>query len=75
VHDALCTAYLVDRDVVTTQALHVRVETQGALTVGRTVMDTRTHAPGPPNCRVAFDADDRRFVELLVETFGRVSAS
>ena len=71
VHDALCTAFLVDRDVVTTRPLHVRVETQGALTVGRTVMDTRTHAPGPPNCRVAFDADAPRFVELLLETLAR----
>jgi hypothetical protein len=31
-------------------------------------MDTRTHAPGLPNCRVAFDADARRFVELLLQT-------
>ena len=29
------------------------------MTVGRTVMDTRTHAPWPPNARVAFDADAR----------------
>jgi purine nucleosidase/ribosylpyrimidine nucleosidase len=71
VHDALCTAFLVDRGVITTQPLQVRVETQGALTVGRTVMDTRTHAPGPPNCHVAFDADAPRFVDLLVETLGR----
>jgi purine nucleosidase/ribosylpyrimidine nucleosidase len=71
VHDALCTAFLVDRDVITTSPLHVRVETQGALTVGRTVMDTRTHAPGPPNANVALGADARRFVELLEETLGR----
>ena len=71
VHDALCTAFLVDRDVITTESLHVRVETQGTLTVGRTVMDTRTHAPGPPNAHVAFDADARRFVDLLVETLAR----
>jgi purine nucleosidase/ribosylpyrimidine nucleosidase len=71
VHDAVCTAFLVDPGVIETRRLHVRVETHGELTVGRTVMDTRTHAPGPPNCDVAFGADARRFVELLVETLGR----
>jgi inosine-uridine nucleoside N-ribohydrolase len=55
--------------VIETRHLHVRVETRGELTVGRTVIDTRTHAPDEPNARVAFAADARRFVELLVETF------
>jgi purine nucleosidase/ribosylpyrimidine nucleosidase len=73
VHDALCTAFLVDREVVATRPLHVRVETACALTVGRTVMDTRTHAPGPANCDVAFDADARRFVALLEQTLARQS--
>jgi inosine-uridine nucleoside N-ribohydrolase len=50
--------------------MHVRVETQGVRTVGRTVMDTRTHDSEPPNARVAFDADARRFVELMTSTFG-----
>ncbi|HEY6962996.1 MAG TPA: nucleoside hydrolase [Gaiellaceae bacterium] len=71
VHDAVCTAFLVDRGVIATRPLHVRVETQGALTVGRTVMDTRTHAATPPNADVAFDADARRFVELLAATLAR----
>src|SRR4051812_29381334 len=31
VHDALCTAYLVDRAVIETRHLHVRVETKGDL--------------------------------------------
>jgi inosine-uridine nucleoside N-ribohydrolase len=71
VHDCVCTAYLVDPGVITTQPLHVRVETQGPLTVGRTVMDTRSHAPEPPNAHVAFDADARRFVELMLDVFSR----
>jgi len=70
VHDALCTAYLVAPDVVSTRNLHVRVETRGARTLGRTVMDTRTHGE-PPNCRVALDADARAFVGLLTEVFAR----
>jgi purine nucleosidase/ribosylpyrimidine nucleosidase len=73
VHDALCTAFLVDRDVIATRHLHVRVETQGLRTLGRTVIDTRTHAPEPPNCHVAFGADARRFVELLLEVFAGVA--
>src|SRR4051812_3245100 len=52
VHDAVCTAFLVDPSVIETQRRHVRVETKGELTVGRTVIDTRTHAPEPPNCSV-----------------------
>jgi purine nucleosidase/ribosylpyrimidine nucleosidase len=71
VHDAVCTAFLVDRAVIETQPLYVRVETQGELTVGRTVMDTRTHAATPANADVAFDADARRFVGLLTSTLAR----
>ncbi len=69
VHDALCTAFLVERDVIETRPLYVRVETQGELTVGRTVMDTRTHAAEPPNAQVAFGADAPRFVELMLDAF------
>lgn len=71
VHDALCTAYLVDRDVIETRPLHVRVETQGELTVGQTVIDTRSHADQAPNAHVAFGADARRFVELMTSVFCR----
>jgi inosine-uridine nucleoside N-ribohydrolase len=71
VHDALCTALLVAPDVVTTRHLHVRVETAGERTLGRTVVDTRTHAKEPANCHVAFSANARRFVELLLEVLAR----
>jgi inosine-uridine nucleoside N-ribohydrolase len=72
VHDALCPAYLVDPEVVTLRELYVRVETKGELTVGRTVMDTRSFGAAP-NCRVAFDADARRFVGLLSDVFSRTA--
>jgi purine nucleosidase/ribosylpyrimidine nucleosidase len=71
VHDALCIAYLLHPEVVTTRHLHVRVETQGTRTVGRTVMDTRTHDSEPPNAHVAFDADARLFVEFLTSVLAR----
>ncbi len=69
VHDALAVASLIDPSVITTRRLHVAVETAGALTVGRTVIDTHFRGGGTPQCNVAFDADPRRFVQLLTETF------
>jgi inosine-uridine nucleoside N-ribohydrolase len=69
VHDALAVASLIDRSVITTQRFHVAVETKGELTVGRTVIDTHFRGGGKPQCDVAFDADARRFVQLLTETF------
>lgn len=75
VHDALCTAYLIEPGVISTRHLHVRVETQGARTLGRTVVDTRTHDSEPPNCDVALDADAALFVRLLTETFSRRPAA
>jgi inosine-uridine nucleoside N-ribohydrolase len=71
VHDALCVAALIDPSLISVRRLHVAVETMGALTVGRTVIDTHSRGRGTPNCDVAFDADGRRFVELLMETFAR----
>jgi inosine-uridine nucleoside N-ribohydrolase len=69
VHDALCVSFLVDPTIITTRRLHVAVETQGALTVGRTVIDTHFRGGGRPQCDVAFDADAERFVKLLLSTF------
>lgn len=72
VHDALCIGFLIDPTLLTTRRLHVAVETRGALTVGRTVMDTHSRGGAAPNCDVAFDADGDRFAALLIETFGRI---
>jgi inosine-uridine nucleoside N-ribohydrolase len=69
VHDALCVAYLVDPSVIGGRRLHVDVETTGELTIGRTVMDTRRLLGKEPNAFVAFDADARKFVAMLLETF------
>ena len=74
VHDALCVAYLVDPSVITTQFLHVAIETQGALTVGRTVVDTNFRGEGKPNCHFAFGADRRKFVDMMLNTLRRTAA-
>jgi inosine-uridine nucleoside N-ribohydrolase len=69
VHDALAVASLIDPSVITVRRLHVAVETKGELTVGRTVIDTHFRGGKTPQCDIAFDADARRFVELLMTTF------
>jgi inosine-uridine nucleoside N-ribohydrolase len=75
VHDALAVASIVDPAVITTTFLHVDVETSGDLTVGETVVDTNHRGDGEPNVHIALDADERRFVALLLETFARTAAT
>jgi inosine-uridine nucleoside N-ribohydrolase len=69
VHDALAVASLIDPSVITTRRLHVAVETTGRHTVGRTVIDTEHRGGGVAQCEVAFDANARKFVGILTETF------
>jgi inosine-uridine nucleoside N-ribohydrolase len=71
VHDALAVASIVDPTVIATQFLHVDVETHGELTVGETVVDTNFRSRRDPNVHVALDADESKFVAMLVETFAR----
>ena len=49
--------------------MHADVETHGELTVGQTVFDVAARGGQPPNADVAFDADERKFVQLLLSTF------
>jgi inosine-uridine nucleoside N-ribohydrolase len=70
VHDALCVAYLLHREVLRdVQRTHVDVETAGALTVGRTVMDLFSRSGKTPNCDVALGADAGLFVDFMLKTF------
>jgi inosine-uridine nucleoside N-ribohydrolase len=75
VHDALAVASIIDPAVITTTFLHVDVETQGTLTVGETVVDTNGRGDGEPNVHFATDADEPRFVALLLEIFARNPAA
>ena len=75
VHDALAVASLVDPSVISTHHLHVDVETKGELTVGETVVDTNFRSRREPNIHVALDADERKFVAMLLETFARTAVS
>jgi inosine-uridine nucleoside N-ribohydrolase len=69
VHDALAVGAVTDPSLIATRRLHVAVETQGPLTVGRTVIDTHFRGGKTPNAEVAFDADAARFFDLLLRTF------
>jgi inosine-uridine nucleoside N-ribohydrolase len=75
VHDALAVAAIIDRSVITTRHLHVDVETHGELTVGETVVDTNQRSRREPNVDVALDADEAKFVAILLETFARSAAT
>lgn len=68
VHDALCIAALLQRDIVETRAHFVAVETAGVLTVGRSVIDTSFRSGRTANARVAFNADTARFGRFVLET-------
>jgi inosine-uridine nucleoside N-ribohydrolase len=68
VHDALCVAALLQRDIVETRSHFVAVETAGALTIGRSVIDTSFRSGKPANARVAFNADTARFGRFVLET-------
>jgi inosine-uridine nucleoside N-ribohydrolase len=49
--------------------VHVNVDTASPLTVGRTVMDTRSNA-ADPNADVAFGADPQLLATLLLDVLG-----
>jgi inosine-uridine nucleoside N-ribohydrolase len=74
VHDALAVLAIVDPDVLRNVVhVYVDVETSGELTVGRTVLDTHNRTRREPNMQVALDADEPRFVQMLMETLGRTA--
>jgi inosine-uridine nucleoside N-ribohydrolase len=68
IHDALCIASMIEPDIIQTENYHVAVETMGALTVGRTVVDTNFRSGRDPNARVAMDADTERFGQFVLDT-------
>ncbi|MBA3876023.1 MAG: nucleoside hydrolase [Anaerolinea sp.] len=73
VHDALAVCAIIDSTVITTQFIPVDVETGGELSVGRTVCDFRFRSRKPPNVHFAMDADEPKFIRMLMETLGRTA--
>ncbi len=74
IHDPLALAAVLDRSLVTTEALYVDVETRGEITTGMTVADRRRLTGKPPNLDVATSADVAAFFDLLVERVGGLAA-
>jgi Inosine-uridine nucleoside N-ribohydrolase len=71
VHDALAVCAVIDPTVITTHFIAVDVETGGELSQGRTVCDFRGRSRKDPNVHFAMDADEPKFVSMLLEILGR----
>jgi purine nucleosidase len=75
IHDPLAVAAALDPGLVTTEPLHVDVETRGSLTTGMTVADRRRLPGRPPNLDVAVGANIAEFMDRLVERIGGLAAA
>lgn len=68
IHDALAVCAIIDPSVLTTVHIPVDVEVDAELSAGRTVCDFRTRPGKEPNVHFAVDADERKFVSMLMES-------
>jgi inosine-uridine nucleoside N-ribohydrolase len=73
VHDALAVCSIIDPLIVTTEHIPVDVEVDAELSVGRTVCDFRFRSGKPANVDFAIDADEPKFVAMLLEILGRTA--
>lgn len=73
VHDALAVCAIIDPSILTTKLIPVDVEVHAELSVGRTVCDFRFRGAKPANVHFAVDADEPKFVRMLMEILGRTA--
>ena len=73
VHDALAVCSIIDPSIVTTEHIPVDVEVFAELSVGRTVCDFRFRSGKPANVEFAMDADEPKFVRMLLGILGRTA--
>ena len=73
VHDALAVCAIIDPSVVTTHEIPVDVEVFAELSLGRTVCDFRFRSLKPANVNFAMDADEPKFVAMLLDILGRTA--
>src|SRR5581483_37043 len=71
VHDPLTVLAILDKATISTAFIHVDVETKGELTDGRTVCDFHHRSRRPPNVHVAYDADEPKFIRMLMDILSR----
>ena len=68
IHDALCVAYLLDREVLRdVRFMRVDVDISGGFADGATLCDTRAYPDRPKNCHVALGADRLRFSRMVID--------
>jgi inosine-uridine nucleoside N-ribohydrolase len=73
VHDALAVCAIIDPTILTTAHIPVDVEVHAELSLGRTVCDFRFRSGKPANVHFATDADEPKFVRMLMEILGRTA--
>jgi inosine-uridine nucleoside N-ribohydrolase len=67
IHDALAVGHLIASDLMSTEPLHVDIDTVSELCRGRTVVDRFGVTGQEPNAEVGLTVDGARFAELLIE--------
>jgi inosine-uridine nucleoside N-ribohydrolase len=73
VHDALAVCAIIDPSILTTEHIPVDVEVHADLSIGRTVCDFRFRSGKPANVHFAMDADEPKFVRMLLDILGRTA--
>lgn len=73
VHDALAVCAIIDPSILTTEHIPVDVEVHAELSIGRTVCDFRFRSGKPANVHFAMDADEPKFVAMLLDILGRTA--
>jgi inosine-uridine nucleoside N-ribohydrolase len=73
IHDALAVCAIIDPTILTTELIPVDVEVHAELSVGRTVCDFRSRTDKPANVHFATDADEPKFVRMLLDILGRTA--
>ena len=70
-HDPLAVGIVLDRELVTTKAYHVDIETSSQLCDGQTVCDFQDRWAKPSNMNVCVDVDREAFLKLFIDTLNR----
>jgi purine nucleosidase len=71
-HDPCVIAYLLQPDLFTGRPMHIAVETDSTLCLGRTVMNEATAAQRPANALVLETANASGFYQLLTERLAKL---
>jgi inosine-uridine nucleoside N-ribohydrolase len=66
-HDPCAVLAVSHPEVIRSEHRHVVVEVEGRYTRGQTLVDERGRMSRDPNCRVAYEADADRALELILQ--------